>query len=260
MEVRLLPDEKLRSKTFDPGEYGRYTARDYDALHSGLDPSQAVETLADLAAGGPVVEFGIGTGRLALPLVRRGLTVHGIEGSAEMAAVLRGKQGGHSIPVAVGDFSEISAGRDFTLVILAINTIYALPSQDAQVACFRNAARHLRPGGHFVIEAWVPDIGAFRNGNAVRPVQISGEHVELEVAEIHPADQTMLTTKLHFSNEGVRLIPANHRYAWPAELDLMAQLAGLRLAHRWENWQCDEFRDGSTAHVSVWQKPATDAC
>ncbi|HEY0717301.1 MAG TPA: class I SAM-dependent methyltransferase [Streptosporangiaceae bacterium] len=242
--------------SFDAAEYGRFAADGYDELHNGLDPSAAVETLAALADGGPVVEFGIGTGRLALPLAERGLVVHGIEGSAEMAALLRSKPGGDQIPVVVGNFSEVVAGDDFCLAVLAYNTIYALPSQEAQVACFSNAAGHLRPGGCFVLEAWVPDVGAFRNGTAVRPVQIRGSHIELEVARLYPAQQLMETTKVHLSDGKVRLIPANHRYAWPSELDLMARLAGLRLVHRWENWERAPFSDTSTAHVSVWEKAA----
>jgi SAM-dependent methyltransferase len=240
--------------TFDAGAYGRATARDYDTLHASLDPAAAVRTLTELAAGLPVVEFGIGTGRIALPLAERGLEVHGIDGSAEMAEQLRRKPGGTKMPVVVGNFAEASAGTGFGLAILALNTVFALPTQDAQVACFRNAARHLRTGGCFVVEAWVPDIGAFRGGTAVRPLQIEDGHIELEVARIHLAAQTMLTTKLHLSEDGTRLIPANHRYAWPAELDLMARLAGLRLVHRWESWQRAPFRDTSEAHISVWEK------
>jgi SAM-dependent methyltransferase len=239
---------------FDAAAYGRFAALGYDALHSGLDPAAAVQTLVELAAGLPVLEFGIGTGRIALPLAERGLEVHGIDGSPEMAAQLRRKPGGDKIPVIVGDFAEALAGIGFGLVVLAINTVYALPSQDAQVACFRNAARHLRSGGRFVVEAWVPDIGAFRNGTAVRPVQIEDGHIELEIARIYPATQTMLTTKVHFSGDGSALIPANHRYAWPSELDLMARLAGLRLVHRWQDWERTPFQDTSTGHVSVWEK------
>lgn len=252
-------DQPFDAASFDPAAYGRFAARDYDELHAELDPSAAVDTLSDLAHGGPVVEFGIGSGRLALPLAERGLEVHGIDGSPEMIALLRRKQGGEAIPVVIGDFSDVAAGNDFALAVLAINTIYALPSQEAQVACFRNAARHLRPGGHFVVEAWVPDVGAFRNGTAVRPVQIHDRHVELEIARLHPATQRMLTTKVHMSNGNISLIPANHRYAWPSELDLMAQLAGMRLAHRWESWERTPFHDASTAHISVWEKPAVDA-
>jgi SAM-dependent methyltransferase len=245
--------------TFDAAAYGRSAAHDYDELHADLDPSAAVETLAGLAGGGPVVEFGIGTGRLALPLAERGLAVHGIEGSPEMAAALHSKPGGARIPLVIGDFADVMAGEDFGLAILAYNTIYALPSQQAQVACFRNAARHLRPGGRFVVEAWVPDVGAFRNGKAVRPVQTHGGHVILEVAELHPAQQAMLTTKVHLTDAGVRLVPADHRYAWPSEMDLMAQLAALRLVHRWENWKREPFTDASTAHVSVWEKYPAEA-
>jgi len=246
--------EPFSPSAFDPAAYGRGAAQDYDALHAALDPSAAVQTLAELAAGQPAVEFGIGTGRIALPLAARGLEVHGIDGSTEMIRELRRKPGGDQIPVIVGNFAETLAGTGFGLVILAANTVYALPTQDAQVACFRNAARHLTTGGSFAVEAWVPDVGAFRNGTAVRPVQIGSEHVELEVARIHPAAQTMQTTKLHLSVQGNRLIPANHRYAWPSELDLMARLAGLRLAHRWEDWQRAPFGDASTVHVSVWEK------
>ena len=253
-------DQPFDPATFDAAAYGRFAARDYDDLHAELDSSTAAETLTDLADGGPVVEFGIGTGRLALPLARRGLVIHGIDGSPEMAALLHRKPGGEEIPVVIGDFSEVTAGNDFGLVVLAINTIYALPSQDAQVACFRNAARHLRPGGRFVVEAWVPDPGAFRNGTAMRPVQIHETHVELEVARLHPAKQLMTTTKVHISDGGIRLIPANHRYAWPSELDLMAQLAGMRLAYRWEDWKRTPFHDASTAHISVWEKLPAASC
>jgi len=242
------------ASSFDAAAYGRFAARDYDELYAGLDPASAVDVLADLADGGPVVEFGIGTGRLALPLAERGLIVHGIDGSPEMAALLQRKPGGAEIPVVIGDFSEVTAGTDFGLAVLALNTVYALPSQEAQVACFRNAARHLRPSGRFVVEAWVPDVGAFRNGTAVRPVQIGERHVELEVARLQPAKQRMVTTKVHISDGEVRLIPANHRYAWPSEMDLMARLAGMRLAYRWEDWQRTEFHDASTAHISVWEK------
>lgn len=249
-----LDPAAVHAAAFDPTAYGRSAARDYDELHVGLETAAAVDALVDLAAGEPVVEFGIGTGRLALPLVARGVTVHGIEGSPEMAQVLSGKPGGEAITVVLGDFSEQMCGTDFGLAVLALNTIYALPSQDAQVDCFRNAARHLRLGGRFAVEAWVPDVGAFRNGTAVRPVQVDDGHIELEIARIHPAGQTMSTNKVHLSDDGVRLIPANHRYAWPAELDLMARLAGMRLLHRWEGWGRAPFHDTSTGHVSVWQK------
>ncbi|MEU4643793.1 class I SAM-dependent methyltransferase [Micromonospora sp. NPDC023814] len=242
--------------SFDASEYGRHVAEVYDETYAHLAPDAAVERLAALADGGPVCEFGVGTGRLALPLVARGLTVAGIEGSPEMVAGLRAKPGGDAVEMAVGDFAQTRVPGEFALVVLAFNTIFALPDQAAQVACFRNAAAHLRPGGRFVVEAWVPDPGAFRAGGALRPVRVAEDAVLLEAALLHPAEQRMITTKVRFSNAGVRLLPANHRYAWPAELDLMAELAGMRREHRWQDWTGRPFTDDSRDHVSVYRRPA----
>ena len=241
---------------FDASEYGRHVAEVYDEAYAHLTPDAAVQRLAGLADGGPVCEFGIGTGRLALPLVARGLTVAGVEGSPEMVAGLRAKPGGDTVEVAVGDFTTTRVPGEFALVVLAFNTIFALPDQAAQVACFRNAAAHLRPGGRFVVEAWVPDPGAFRAGGALRPVRVTQDVVLLEAALLHPAEQRMTTTKVRFTDAGVQLMPANHRYAWPAELDLMAELAGLRREDRWEDWAGQPFTDHSREHVSVYRRPA----
>jgi hypothetical protein len=140
-------------------------------------------------------------------------------------------------------------------VALVLNTVYALPSQDAQVAVFANAARHLRDGGGFVVEAWLPDLAAFHAGRAVRPLEVGDGTVLLEVAEISPAEQRMRTNKVRLGGAGgVRVWPAHHRYAWPAELDLMARLAGMTLAHRWADWRRTSFDDESRGHVSVWRK------
>lgn len=239
---------------FDPGLYGAGIADDYDDLYADLDTSAAVDCLAGLAGAGPVLEFGIGTGRLALPLVERGIEVHGVEASAEMVARLRAKPSGEEVPVAVGDFCEVDAGSDFALVVLAFNTIFALPDQQAQVRCFRSGARHLRPGGRFVIEAWVPDLGAFRNNRAVRPRILRPDAVSIEVAELDPVRQVMKTTQTVMRSGSVRLYPANHRYAWPSELDLMAQLAGMRLAERWEDWTGAPFTANSRGHISVYER------
>lgn len=245
--------------TFDPAAYGNRVAADYDDLSADLATDDAVVALTDLAEGGPVLELGIGTGRLALPLLERGLAVHGIDASPDMIERLRARPRGDEIPVAVGDFADTVAGADFALAVLAFNTVYALPSQDAQVHCFRNVARQLRQGGAFVVEAWVPDVVAFREGRAVRPVTMSPGRVVLEVAEIEPAEQRMRTNKVLFDGRGVRVFPANHRYAWPAELDLMARLAGLRLVERWEDWRRRPYTDRSSTHVSVWRKVADQA-
>lgn len=246
------------AQVFDASAYGHAIADAYDDLHEAITADTsiteaAVDRLYTLAEGLPVLEFGIGTGRLALPLAARGLHVTGIDASAEMVQVLRAKPGGDHIAVTVGDFAVTQVEGEFNLVVLAINTIFALPSQDAQISCFRNAAAHLRPGGRFVVEAWVPDLGAFRNGTALRLLSLSEDRVVAEAARLSCADQMMYTTKVDMTSAGLRLLPANHRYAWPAELDLMARLAGMEREHRWADWHGTPFTDASRAHVSVYR-------
>ncbi|GGO15910.1 methyltransferase [Microbispora rosea subsp. aerata] len=238
---------------FDASAYGRTIADIYDEMVEHLPTDAAVERVFLLAEGGPVLEFGIGTGRLALPLAARGLAVAGIDASPDMVAILRGKPGGDRVPVTVGDFSEATAEGRFSLVLLVFNTVFALPSQDAQVRCFRNAAAHLRPGGRFVIEAWVPDPAAFRDRTSLRLVSLTEDEIVVEAARLSPAEQHMHTTKLRMTVNGLRLLPANHRYAWPCELDLMARLAGMEREHRWADWSGAPFTDDSRAHVSVYR-------
>ncbi|HEX6596097.1 MAG TPA: methyltransferase domain-containing protein [Acidimicrobiales bacterium] len=240
---------------FDPTAYGASgIADDYDRLYGAeWDTDAAVELLAELAAGGRVLELGIGTGRIALPLVARGIEVHGIDASPDMVAALHAKPGGEEIPVHIGDFSTVDAGRGFSLVAIPFNTIFALPDQDAQVACFINAARHLAPGGAFVVEAWVPDLGPFRHNRLVRPRVSREEILSIETVTLDPVDQMMRTTQAVLSDRGVRLYPANHRYAWPAELDLMGRLAGFVREVRWEDWRRTPFDGQSRAHVTVYR-------
>jgi SAM-dependent methyltransferase len=239
---------------YDPTSYGARIAAEYDDVYEEvLATEPAVSCLAELAEGGPVLELGVGTGRLALPLQASGLAVHGVDASEAMVDRLRAKPGGERMPVTIGDFAEVSVPGRFSLVVLAINTVFALPNQDAQVRCFQNAARHLVPGGRFVVEAWIPDLAQFVDGQSVRPRSVAGDRVALVVARHHPAEQRMSTTQVHLSDEGVRLYPANHRYAWPAELDLMGRLAGFRLEHRWADWDRTPFGDQSRAHVSVYR-------
>ena len=242
---------------FDPAEYGRTVAADYDEVYADLSPDEAVRGLAGLAEGGAVLELGIGTGRIALPLAATGLLVEGVDGSPEMVDALRRKPGGAELRVEVGDFATIRMGRRYRLVALVFNTINALPSQDAQLETFRTAADHLEPGGAFVVENWVPDLGAFRDRRALRVHQVAGQQVLVEAAVLHPAEQRMTTTKIAFTPDGVRLLPANHRYVWPAELDLMARLAGLHLESRWSGWDRRPFTDDSTGYVAVYRAGST---
>ncbi|MDP9070179.1 MAG: class I SAM-dependent methyltransferase [Actinomycetota bacterium] len=239
---------------YDPTEYGARIAAEYDDIYDEVfDTEPAVARLVELAAGGGVLELGVGTGRLALPLAERGVPVHGVDASQAMLDRLAAKPGGAGLPVTVGDFAEVCVPGRFSLVVLAINTIFALPTQDAQVRCFQNAARHLSAGGRFLVEAWVPDPSQFVQGQSVRPRAVGGDRVALVVARHDPVEQRMTTTQVHLSDAGVRLYPANHRYAWPAELDLMARLAGFGLEHRWGDWQGGPFTDQSTSHVSVYR-------
>ena len=242
---------------FDPSAYGASgIAEVYDELYEGeWETESAVERLATLADGGPVLEFGIGTGRLALPLAARRLEVHGVDASQEMVDALHAKPGGEGIPVSVGDFATVEAGTGFSLVVLAVNTIFALPDQQAQVACFANAARHLRPGGAFVVEAWIPDLQAFHRNRLVRQRIMREDRISIETVQLDPVHQMMRTTQAVFTNGSVQLFPANHRYAWPAELDLMAQLSGFSREARWQDWAGTPFGVDSLAHVTVYRLP-----
>src|SRR4051794_37264620 len=179
---------------FDPSEYGRHIGSVYDEIHAARTPDIAVDLIAGYAGGGAVLEFGIGTGRLALPLAARGVQVDGIDGSPEMVAQLRAKPGGADLRVEVGDFATTGTGLRYRAVVLAFDTINALPTQDAQVATFGNAAAHLEPGGVFVVENWVPDLSAFHRGRAVQLHDLSRDRVVVEVAELHPAGQRLTTT------------------------------------------------------------------
>ena len=242
----------------DAAEYGSFIADDYDTIYgNAFDTENAVDRLAELADGGPVLELGVGTGRLALPLVERGLTVHGIDGSEEMLDLLRQKPGGERISTTVGDFSTVrlEPPAQFSLVVLAVNTIFALEDQEAQCRCFATAAHHLRPNGRFVVEAWVPE--NLPAGQSLRPRKLSPGFVGLVVGDHDPSTQTLSTTQIVLGGDlGVRVFPVVHRYAWPSELDLMARLAGLALESRWADWSGARFGPLSTNHVSVYRRAA----
>ncbi len=216
----------------------------------------AVDALAQLAGAGPILELGIGTGRVALPLAQRGLTVHGIDASEAMVAKLRAKPGGAAIPVTMGDFAEVGVPGLFSLIFVVFNTFFALATQEAQVNCFRHAAQHLHRRGVFVIEAFVPDLARFRHGQAVGAMMVDVNQVELDASRHDAVTQRVVAQHILLSAQGVRLYPVQLRYAWPAELDLMARLAQLRLRERWGGWQGEAFGPSSTQHVSIYQHEA----
>lgn len=247
-------------ENYTPATYGDRIADVYDSLYSQGNWGPAatdtvVTTLAELAQGGAALELGIGTGRVALPLAAKGIQVHGIDASRRMIDVLRSKPGSESIPVTVSDFADFHIDRRFSLVYVPFTTLFALPSQAAQISCFRSAAAHLLPGGHFVIEVFVPDLARFARGQNASVRKVETDQVELEYSRHDPVTQTVAAQHVFLTEKGIKLYPVNVRYAWPAELDLMAQLAGLRLKHRWSDWQKSPFTASSTFHVSVYEKP-----
>ena len=243
----------MRTNIFDGRIAPNYDADSADRFDPAL-VAATVEFLAPLAGDGRVLELGIGTGRIALPLSERGVPVLGVDLSPDMVAQLEAKPGAEAIDVTIGDFATTSVEGSFRLVYLVYNTIENLTTQDEQVACFCNAAAHLEPGGCFVIEVEVPQIRRLPPGDTVRAFKLTPTRLgfdELDVA-------TQQGVSYHYWVEAGRAetFSTPFRYVWPSELDLMARLAGLRLRERWGSWSREPFTSASGAHVSVWEKPA----
>lgn len=238
-----------------PNHFGAEVARRYDResatanAHAVVDP--AVALLERLAAGGSALEFAIGTGRIALPLARRGVEVHGIELSPAMVDELRAKPGGRELPVRIGDMATARVEGEFSLVYLVCNTIVNLTTQAAQVACFANAAAHLRAGGRFVVEVNVPELQRLPPGDTLRAFQADVGHWGLD--EVDVVTQAMTSHHFTLVDGAIEHRPIPFRYVWPSELDLMAALAGLRLRDRCGGWSGEPFTAGSRSHVSVWE-------
>ena len=237
------------------GHFDESVAATYDDDEARSDSkvvAPVADLLAELAGNGRVLEFAIGTGRVALPLAQRAVRVEGIELSRPMVERLRAKEGGTQIPVTIGDMSTTRVAGDFSLVYLVFNTIHNLTSQEAQVACFQNAAAHLEPGGFFLIEVGVPPLQRLSKGETLLAFDRSDTHWGIDEFDV----VTQNFTSHHVRMRGQRLerLSIPFRYVWPAELDLMARLAGLRLKERWSGWQREPFTRLSDSHVSVWQK------
>lgn len=232
---------------------GRIAAAYDDASAAMFDEAvvgPTVQALAELAAGGRVLEFAVGTGRVALPLSALGVEVSGIELSRDMVAEMRRKPGADRVDVVIGDMATTRVQGHFSLVYLVFNTITNLLTQAEQVACFANAGAHLEPGGRFVIEVGVPDLRRLQPGERFVPFDVSSDH--LGVDEYDVADQRLISHHYWVGGGRVEMFDSHHRYAWPAEYDLMARLAGMTLDHRWCNWHREPFTSESTSHVSVW--------
>jgi SAM-dependent methyltransferase len=242
----------------DDGYFDERVAARYDADASALfDPvvlEPTIDFLAEIAGSGRALELGIGTGRVALPLAQRGVPVHGIDLSEAMVARLRDKPGGEDIGVTIGDFATTSLGMSFSLAYVVFNTIENLTTQEAQVACFRNVAAHLESGGCFVVEVMVPELRRLPPGETFRVFSASENYWGIDEYDV--ATQGLTSHHLEVVDGRLERVSMPFRYAWPSELDLMAQLAGMRLRERWSGWTREPFTNDSRQHVSVWEKPA----
>jgi SAM-dependent methyltransferase len=238
----------------DPAFFGDRYAHEYDQTDV-LDPAPAAEFLAGLVPdGGRVLELAVGTGRVAIPLAGRGIAVEGIEASAAMVERMRAKPGGASIPAVIGDMADVAVTGPFQLAYLVFNTLFNLPSQERQVDCFRNVAKVLGPGGLFVIECFIQDLTMFDRGQRVATRALTEESVEMEYLIHDPVAQAVTYQRVTFGAQRTTLRPLRLRYCWPSELDLMAQLGGLRLRERYNDWDRSPFTAASRSHVSVYER------
>jgi hypothetical protein len=237
--------------------YGDLIADIYDEVYGEVpfsgDVSTTIAFLRDLAGDGPMLELGIGTGRVALPLHESGVDVAGIDASRAMIGKLSAKPGGDRIPVEIRDFATFDLGRRFRAIFVVFNTFFGLLSQDDQVSCFASVAAHLTDDGVFVIEAFVPDLGRFDRGQRVSAIDVGVDGVRLEVSKHDPIEQRTTSQHLILDRDGARLFPVRIRYATIAELDLMARLAGMRVRERWADWDRSPLSATSPKHVSVYE-------
>lgn len=242
-------------KGYEPAmSFGDDEAARYDTEKRG-DEEEAVAFLEELAGPGPALELAIGTGRIALPLAARGIRVDGIDISQAMVDQLRKKPGGAELAITIGDFAEVGVTGEYRLIYVVFNTLFNLLSQDDQVRCFENAAKHLTDDGSFVIEAGSPAVlYKLANDQYVEAEKIEVDEVRLDVLRHDPVTQTLEESHVSLSPEGVRLNPVMQRYSWPSELDLMARIAGLRLIGRWGGWEREEFTPTSKTVVSVYER------
>jgi SAM-dependent methyltransferase len=253
-----MPKKRLRSfsvlSDYDVSTYGDRVADLYDE-HSTLPKTTplAVEFLASLVGKGTALELGIGTGRIALPLAAKGAQVSGIDASPAMVRKMRAKAGGKRIPVTIGDFEDVPITAQFDLIYVVFNTFFSLLTQEAQVRCFSLVARHLKATGTFVIEAFPPDLSRFDRGQRTSLIGIYTDHATLDLSMHDAVNQRVRTHHVDISSKGIKLYPIALRYAYPSELDLMAQLVGLRLRERWGGWNHEAFTAASAIHVSVYE-------
>jgi SAM-dependent methyltransferase len=239
---------------YGPETYGERVADVYDEWYVPPNTAGECDFLAEFARGGRALELGIGTGRIAIPLAARGVDVHGIDSSPAMVAQLQAKPGGADIPVVVGDMADVPVEGDFALIFIVFNTFFMLTSQAEQIRCFRNVAAHLAPGGRFVLHAFVPDTSRIERGQDLSVREAGLDRVRLDATVYDSLAQRLDTTQVRITADGVRFVHAKLRFAFPPELDLMAQLAGLALEGRWRSFLREPFGNDSAFAVSVYRR------
>jgi len=239
---------------YEASTYGDRIADVYDSWHSEMaqDTQGAVAFLKELAGSGPVLELAIGTGRIALPLSKEGVEVHGIDASEAMVSKLREKSGADAIEVTMGDFADVEVEGRYRLAFIVFNTFFALLTQEDQIRCMRNVGDHLTEDGAFVVEVFVPDLSRFDREQRTETTAVDTTTVRTVHSTLDLATQRIDSLLVETSAEGTQTYPVSVRYAWPSELDLMAQIAGLRLRERWSDWSRSPFDSASSRHVSVY--------
>ena len=241
-------------KQFGPSTFGELNADEYDALHNPGTTDDCVSLIADLTGQGDILELAIGTGRIALPLAQRGLKVSGFDASPQMLDILKGKPGGADIPTWVAEMASFDLGQTFDFAFLVFNTLYNLTTQDEQLRCFQRVSEHLKPGGNFLVEAFMPNREGFENNQAVRTKHVDYDKVWLEAVQHDPIAQRLNYQRIRISQQGTELKPLPMRYVWPAELDLMARLAGLSPVAHWGGWHKQPLTRDSDFYVIVYQR------
>ncbi|MET1411139.1 class I SAM-dependent methyltransferase [Roseibium sp. HPY-6] len=239
---------------FAPETFGELNAHDYDERNDPGTTAEEVALIREMAGNGRVLELAIGTGRVAIPLSQAGVDITGIEASQLMVDRMREKPGGKDIPVIIGDMAKVAVDGSFDLAFLVFNTIFNLQSQEEQIHCFENTSKHLKPGGTFLVSAFVPDFGSFQNNQQVGIRHMARDSVWLDTCRHDPAGQLLEFQRVKVTESGLRLVPLRLRYIWPAEMDLMARMAGLVLKDRWAAWDRSKFGPDSKMHVSVYEK------
>jgi len=241
-------------KGYKASTYGDKAAGTYDERHIDYFDPDMIERIFEFAPNGSAFELGIGTGRVALPLSKRGMKVDGIDSSKLMVKKLKAKPGSKNISVQIGDFADFKTAKKYNIVFVAYNTFYGLLTQDDQINCFKCVCNALKTGGKFIIEAFVPDPARLAKGESSLIEKIEDDSVWIGYTLYDVADQKVTTQLVTISENGIKMVPIMLRYAYPAEFDLMAKLTGFELSERWSNWKREPFTSSSGFHISVYEK------